>query len=159
MSIPAQFKSGGSLMAFIRKRGNSYYLVHNVRRDGRIQQLHLARLGSSPRIDDSVIRGVSSKHPFIRVDWNGLKEKASRDFLQPIQNDSDYLRGLISEVRNVHFNIAGLHLPGLEVIRDRELQTQLLTELRLLQGTLDVKLNASRKGNPLHRRINQEART
>lgn len=146
-------------MAFIRKRGNSYYLVHNVRRDGRIQQLHLARLGSSPRIDDGVIRGVSSKHPFIRVDWNSLKEKASRDFLQPIQNDSDYLRGLISEVRNVHFNIAGLHLPGLEVIRDRELPAQLITELKLLRGTLDVKLQASRRGGALPRGMHPEGRS
>jgi hypothetical protein len=140
-------------MAFVRKRGNSYYLVHNVRRDGRIQQLHLARLGPSPRIDDAVIRGVTSKHPFIRVDWNDVKRKASRDFVEPIQTDSDYLRGLIREVRNVHFNIASLHMPGLEVIRDRELQTQLLTELRLLRGTLDVKLNPSRKGQTLNRGI------
>ena len=140
-------------MAFIRKRGNNYYLVHNVRRAGRIQQLHLARLGSSPRIDESVIQGVSSKHPFVRVDWSNVKEKASRDFLEPIQNDSEYLRGLISDLKNVHFNIAGLHLPGLEVIRDRELQTQLITELKLLRGTLDVKLNSYRKGNPLSRGI------
>jgi hypothetical protein len=140
-------------MAFVRKRGNSYYLVHNVRRDGRIRQLHLARLGPSPRIDDAVIRGVSSKHPFIRVDWNNLKAKA-RDFVRPIQNDSEYLRDLIREIRNVHFNIAGLHMPGLEVTRDRELPTQLITELKLLRGTLDVKLNSSRKGNPLNRGIN-----
>jgi hypothetical protein len=141
-------------MAFVRKRGNSYYLVHNVRRDGRIQQLHLARLGPSPRIDDSVMRVVATKHPFIRVDWNNVKKKASRDFVEPIQNDSDYLRGLIREVRNVHFNIASLHMPGLEVIRDRELQSQLITELKLLRGTLDVKLNPSRKGHSLNRGIN-----
>ena len=32
-------------MAFIRKRGNAYYLVHNVRKKGHVRQLHLARLG------------------------------------------------------------------------------------------------------------------
>jgi hypothetical protein len=141
-------------MAFVRKRGNSYYLVHNVRREGRIQQLHLARLGPSPRIDDAVIRVVTSKHPFIRVDWNDVKKKASRDFVEPIQNDSEYLRGLIREVRNVHFNIASLHIPGLEIIRDRDLQSQLITELKLLRGTLDVKLNSSRKEHRLNRGIN-----
>jgi hypothetical protein len=156
-ACPVQAGNGGP-MAFVRKRGNSYYLVHNVRRDGRIQQLHLARLGSSPRIDDNVIRGVSSKHPFLRVDWNHVKERVSRDFLEPIQNDSDYLRGLISDVRNVHFNIAGLHLPGLEVARDHDLRTQLITELKLLRGTLDVKLNSYRKVNPLNRGMRQEAR-
>lgn len=141
-------------MAFIRRRGNSYYLVHNIRRDGRIQQLHLARLGSSPRIDDTVIKGVVSRHPFVRVDWNTVKEKASREVARPVQNDSDYLRGLIDEIRSVHWNIAGLHLPALAVMRDRELQSQLVTELRLLRGTLDVKLNSSRRGNALNRRIN-----
>jgi hypothetical protein len=144
----------GRQMAFVRKRGNSYYLVHNVRRDGRIQQLHLARLGTSPRIDDAVIRVVTTKHPFIRVDWNNVKKKVSRDFIEPIQNDSEYLRGLIREVRNIHLNIASLHIPGLEIIRDRELQSQLITELRLLRGTLDVKLNPSRKGYQLNRGIN-----
>jgi hypothetical protein len=140
-------------MAFVRKRGNSYYLVHNVRRDGRIQQLHLARLGPSPRIDDAVIRGVRSKHPFIRVDWNNVKEKA-RDIAKPVQNDSDYLRDLIRDVRNVHFSIAGLHMAGLEVVRDRELEAQLVSELKLLRGTLDVKLNLSRRGQAVNRRIN-----
>ena len=50
-------------MAFIRKRGQSYYLVHNVRQDGRVRQLHLARLGRRPHISDDVIRGVSFPPP------------------------------------------------------------------------------------------------
>jgi len=139
-------------MAFIRKRGNAYYLVHNVRREGRVQQLHLACLGRHPRIDEDIIRGVEKKHPFVKVDWDSLREKASREFVRPIENDSDYLRNLISQVRNVHLDIAGLQLPMLEVTRDRELQTQLLAELKLLRGTLDVKLNPSRKANLMNLR-------
>ena len=37
-------------MAFIRRRGNSYFLVHNVRRRGKVQQLHLAHLGEHIKI-------------------------------------------------------------------------------------------------------------
>ena len=34
-----------AVVAFVRRKGNSFYLVHNVRRQGKVQQLHLARLG------------------------------------------------------------------------------------------------------------------
>ena len=45
-------------MAFIRKRGEHYYLVHNVRQRGRVRQIHLAPLGRRPRISDDVIAEV-----------------------------------------------------------------------------------------------------
>jgi len=136
-------------MAFIRKRGNSYYLVHNVRKKGRVHQVHLARLGPRPRISDDVIRGVIEKHPFLQVDWKNLREKASHDLVQPLQNDSQYLRGLLNDIRNVHTDIADLHLPMLEMVRDRELKQQLTSELKLLRGTLDVKLSQFKRGRPL----------
>jgi hypothetical protein len=140
------------VMAFIRKRGNSYYLVHNVRREGKIQQLHLARLGARPRISDSVIQGVETKHPFVRVDWDQLKEKTSRDFVKPVQSASEYIRNLIDEVRNVHLDLADLHFPSLGMARDRAIEAQLVTELKLLRGTLDVKLSPSRRGSSLNLR-------
>ena len=136
-------------MAFIRKRGNSYYLVHNVRKKGRVHQIHLACLGRRPRISDDVIRGVASKHPFVRVDWQELKEKASRGLVQPFENDSQYLRDLLAAVRNLHFDIADLHSPMLEMAGDREIATQLTSGLKLLRTTLDVKLNQLRKGRTL----------
>ena len=57
-------------MAFIRKRGNIYYLVHNLREQGRVRQLYLARLGRRARINNEVIEEVMAKHPLVRVDWN-----------------------------------------------------------------------------------------
>ncbi|MGH9344263.1 MAG: hypothetical protein ACRD19_10930 [Terriglobia bacterium] len=132
-------------MAFIRKRGNAYYLVHNVRTKGRVEQLHLARLGRRPRIDDEVIQGVMAKHPFVRVDWEGLREQASRKLVSPVENDSQHLRKLIGEVRDFHLNIADIQLPYLGISQNRELRSQLLDELKLLRGTLDVKLSSSRK--------------
>ncbi len=136
-------------MAFIRKRGRSYYLVHSVRKKDRVEQLHLARLGRRPRISDDVIRGVTSKHPFVRVDWEGLREKASRNLVQPFENNSQYLRDLLTAIQNLHLDIADLHLPVLEVTRDTELKSQLTSSLKLLRASLDVKLSQLRKGKPL----------
>ncbi len=135
-------------MAFIRKRGQSYYLVHNVREKGQVRQLHLARLGQRPRISDLVIEGVKSKHPFVRVDWERLREKTTRDLVQPYANDSQYLRNLLSSIHNLHLDIADLPLPALEMAGDRELLPQVVSGLKLLRGTLEVKLNQLRKGRP-----------
>lgn len=135
-------------MAFIRKRGSSYYLVHNVRKKGRVEQIHLANLGRRPRISDDIIRGVTSKHPFVRVDWPGLKQKASRDLVQPFENNSQHLRDLLSAVRHVHFDVADLHLPVLGATQDPDLVAQLKAELKLLRATLDVKLMHRRTGKP-----------
>jgi hypothetical protein len=137
------------MMAFIRKRGNSYYLVHNVRKKGRVRQMHLASLGLRPRISAEVIEDVKSKHPFVRVDWQGLKEKASRDLVEPVANDSQYVRNLLNAVRELHLDIADLPLPALELTRDPELVTQMISGLKLLRSTLDVKLNQIRKGKPM----------
>jgi hypothetical protein len=136
-------------MAFIRKRGNSYYLVHSVRKKGRVRQMHLATLGARPRISEEIMEDVKSKHPFVRVDWQGLKEKASRDLVQPLANDSAYVRNLLGAVRNLHLDIADLPLPALELTHDPELVTQMISGLKLLRSTLDVKLNQIRKGKPM----------
>ena len=98
------------------------------------------------RISDDVIEGVSSKHPFVRVDWKELKEKAGHELVQPFQNDAQHLKDLLASVRNLHFDIADLHLPVLEMTQDRELTAQLVSGLKLLRGTLDVKLAQLRKG-------------
>jgi len=136
-------------MAFIRKRGQFYYLVHNKREKGQVRQLHLARLGSRPRISDEVIEGVKSKHPFVRVNWKGLKEKTSRDLVQPFANDSEYLRNLLGAIHDLHVDIADLPLPALELSHDRELTSQMISGLKLLRSTLDVKLNLIRKGRSM----------
>lgn len=133
-------------MAFIRKRGHSFYLVHSVRKKGRVRQLHLACLGTRPRISENVMEDVKSKHPFVQVDWDGLKERASRDLVQPFSNDSQYLRNLVGAIHNLHMDIADLPLPALELARDRELVSQMVSGLKLLRGTLDVKLGQIRKG-------------
>ena len=128
-------------MAFIRKRGQSYYLVHNVRKRGRVEQIHLARLGRRPRISDEVIKGVTAKHPFVRVDWQDLKQRASQEMLRPEEIDSEYLRTLLSNVHNLNLDIAGLHFPSIQTI-DRELPGHIISALKLLRTTVDVKLRS-----------------
>jgi hypothetical protein len=128
-------------MAFIRKRGESYYLVHNVRKGGRVEQIHLARLGKRPRISDEIIKGVTAKHPFVRVDWQRLKQRTSQGMVRPEEIDSEYLRSLVSNVHSLNLDIAGLHFPSMATI-DRELPGHLISALRLLRTTVDVKLRS-----------------
>jgi hypothetical protein len=128
-------------VAFLRKRGDCYYLVHNVRRRGRVCQIYLARLGRRPRISEKVIEGVTTKHPFVQVDWEGLKEKVSRQLVQPFENNSQFLRELVLRIQELNLDIAGLHLPVLRLTVDRELVRDLVSELKLLKAVLDVKLS------------------
>ncbi|MGH9356150.1 MAG: hypothetical protein ACRD10_08475 [Terriglobia bacterium] len=139
-------------MAFVRRRGNAFYLVHNIRKDGRVRQLHLACLGRRPKIDQEVMAEVAARHPFLRVNWDDLRERVTREWMRPVQAGSEFVRDLLSQTRDFHLSIADLQRPMLEMAQDRDLQAQLLTELKLLRGTLDVKLNASRKGGLLNLR-------
>lgn len=132
-------------MAFVRKRGRAYYLVHNFRDQGRVRQVQLAYLGRRPRLSDDVIEGVASKHPLVQVDWRRLKEKVSREMVGPLKTDVRYLRDLLASIRDVHLEIADLQLPSLPMTPDRELRLQLKSELKLLRGTLDVKLAQFRR--------------
>jgi len=132
-------------MAFVRKRGQSYYLVHNVRNGDRVEQIHLARLGRRPRINDEIIRGVNANHPFLQVNWKQLTEKLSVDLVQPLLNDSRYLRDLAAAVRNLHLDLADLPLAVLDFAKEPELSSEFISGLKLLRGTLDVKLNQLRR--------------
>ncbi len=62
-------------MAFVRRKGNSFYLVHNVRRGGKVRQLHLARLGERRGITDGWCSEVAKKHPFVELNWRALREQ------------------------------------------------------------------------------------
>ena len=87
-------------MAFVRRKGNTYFLVHNVRRQGKVQQLHLARLGERPRITDDVVRRVSRNHPFLELDWPRLRESVnSRVELFNVR--SPYVQSLMHSLRNL----------------------------------------------------------
>lgn len=126
-------------MAFIRRRGNSYFLVHNVRRHGKVRQLHLAHLGERPRITDEIVRRVSRNHPFLELNWSLLRERINgRVELFDIR--SPYVQTLIQSLRLMNLDLADLSPPVLATGGDTS-SRELVTQLRLLRSTLDVKLH------------------
>ena len=127
-------------MAFLRRKGNAYYLVHNVRREGKVKQLHLARLGERPRITDDVVRQVSRAYPFVDVNWTALREAVNSrvDLFDP---KSAYVRNLVSSLRNINLDLADLFPPVLDVSEGRTAGAELVMQLRLLHSTVGVKLD------------------
>ena len=127
-------------MAFLRRKGNSYYLVHNVRKDGKVKQLHLARLGERPRITDDVVRQVSRAYPFVDVNWSELRQDVNNR-VELFNTKSAHLRRLVSTLRTLNLDLADLFPPLLDVSEGRVGGHELVTLLRLLHSTVGVKLD------------------
>ena len=127
-------------MAFLRRKGNAFYLVHNVRKGGRVKQLHLARLGERPRITDDVVRQVSRSHPFVDVNWSQLREKVNNR-IELFDPKSTQVQKLVSTLRNLNLDLADLFPPLLDVSRSPETGYEIVTQLRLLHSTVGVKLD------------------
>ena len=137
-------------MAFIRRKGNSYYLVHNVRRGGKVRQLHLARLGERARITDAIIREVTKKHPFVELNWRSLREQVNNqiDLADPA---SPAVQKLVQTLRNLNLDLADLFPPVLRLSESPAVAQELLMQLRLLNSTIQVKLDQFRQRNDLKR--------
>ncbi len=127
-------------MAFVRRKGNTYFLVHNVRRQGKVRQLHLARLGERPRITDDVVRKVSRNHPFLDLDWSGLREQVNSR-VEVFNVRSPYVQNLMHSLRNLNLDLAELSPPMLVLADRANSSRELVTQLRLLRSTLDIKLD------------------
>ena len=132
-------------MAFVRRKGNSLYLVHNVRRGGKVRQLHLARLGSRARITDDVVREVSKKHPFVELNWKALREQLNGqvDLANP---NSPMVQKLVSSLRALNLELADVFPPLLRISESPVVARELLVQLRLLQSTIQVKLEQFGRG-------------
>jgi hypothetical protein len=127
-------------MAFLRRKGNTFYLVHNVREGGRVKQLHLAKLGERPRITDDIVRQVSRSHPFVDVNWTELREQVNNrvELFDPRSNE---LQKLISTLRNLNLDLTDLFPPLLDVSQAPEAGQEIIMQLRLLHSTVGVKLD------------------
>lgn len=136
----ANFCSGGGVVAFVRKIGNAFYLVHNLRRSGKVKQLHLAPLGARPRITDDVVRSVSRNYPFLKLNWSRLREKVN-DRGELFDAGSDYLQQLSHSILSLNLELADFAPPLLQVTKAPESGRDLITQLRLLRSTVEVKLN------------------
>jgi hypothetical protein len=126
-------------MAFVRRKGNVFYLVHNVRRGEKVRQIHLARLGERARITDDVVREVSKKHPFVELNWRALREQLNSqpDLADP---NSPAVHKIVSTLRALHLDLADLYPPVLRISESPAVAQELLLQLRLLQSTIQVKL-------------------
>ena len=133
-------------VAFVRRKGNTYFLVHNVRRQGKVRQLHLARLGERPKITDDVVRSVSRNHPFLQLDWSSLREQVNNR--APVFDvRSPYVQTLMHALRNLNLDLADLTPPMLVLADRANSSRELVTQLRLLRATLDIKLNQFERGD------------
>jgi len=136
----ARRKARDNAVAFVRRKGNAYYLVHNVRRGGKVRQLHLARLGDRARITDEVVREVSRKHPFIDLNWRTLREQLHGriDLADP---QSPAVVKLIESLRTLNLDLADVIPQMLRLSESPAVARELLVQMRLLQGTIQVKLD------------------
>jgi len=134
-------------VAFVRRKGNTYFLVHNVRRRGKIRQLHLATLGERPRITDDVVRKVSRNHPFLDLDWSRLREQVNSR-VELFDTNSPYVQNLMHSLHNLNLDLADLSPPMLLLTDRSESSRELVTQLRLLRSTLDVKLDQFERSKP-----------
>jgi hypothetical protein len=132
-------------MAFVRRKGNSFYLVHNVRRRGKVQQLHLARLGERARITDEVVRQVSKNHPLVELNWRALREQLNNN-LDLADPNSPAVQKLVSSLRALNLDLADLFPPLLKISDSPEMVQEILIQLRLLHSTIQIKLNQFDQG-------------
>ncbi len=137
-TLPGSFR--GAVVAFVRRKGNAYYLVHNVRQRGKVKQLHLARLGERPRITDDIVRQVSRQFPLLDLNWSQLREAVSGR-VELFDVRSGYVRKLIHSLRDMNLNLAELAPPLMKVAEAPETGREMVTQLRLLHSTVEVKLN------------------
>jgi hypothetical protein len=128
-------------MAFVRRKGNNFYLVHNVRHGEKVQQIHLARLGERARITDRVVREVSKKHPFVDLNWRALRAQINNHQVDLADSDSPAVQKLVGDLRDLNLELADLFPPILRISESPTVARELLLQLRLLQSTLQVKLS------------------
>ena len=136
-------------MAFVRRKGNTYFLVHNVRRGGKVQQIHLARLGVRARITDDVVRQVAKKHPFVELNWRALREQLNGQLSQQMEladPNSPAIQGLVGTLRALNLDLADFFPPLLKFSESPVVAQELLVQLRLLQSTIHVKLEQFDRG-------------
>jgi hypothetical protein len=143
-------RAAGNKMAFVRRKGNAYYLVHNVRRDGKVQQLHLAKLGERARITDEVVREVNKKHPFVDLNWRELRAQLDSQ-INLADPQSPAVQNLVHSLRSLNLDLADLIPPVVRFSESPAVARELLVQLRLLHSTIQVKLNQFARKDELKR--------
>ena len=144
-------------MAFVRRKGNSFYLVHNVRRGGKVKQLHLARLGERGRITEDIVKEVSKKHPFVELNWRALREQLNQQ-LRLADPNSPAVQKLIATLRALHVDLADLFPPVVRISESPAVARELLVQLRLVQSTIQVKLDQFERNHGRFSEVSSQGR-
>jgi len=132
--------TGESEVAFVRRKGNAYYLVHNVRQRGKVRQLHLACLGPRPRITDDVMRDVSRQHPFLDLDWPRLQERTAHA-MELYQPETGSLDRLLNQLHALVADLGELSPTLLQMAHPPAVVREVFCLLRTLNSALESKLH------------------
>lgn len=128
-------------MAFVRKKGKSFYLVHNVRENGRVRQVHLACLGNRPRVSDEIVRNVEQAHPNLQIDWTTVRNRAGEAFHSPY-HDPEGADQLARHLHGVLLDLRELDPAQMERVAPPEAVAAALEKLHALRDIIDQKLAA-----------------
>jgi len=127
-------------VAFVRRKGNAYYLVHNVRQRGKVRQIHLACLGPRPRITEDVVRDVSRQHPFLDLNWPRLQERTAHA-MELYQPDSGSLERLMNQIHSMVADLAELSPTLLQMAHTPAMIRELVSLLRTLRSAVESKMH------------------
>ena len=135
-------------MAFLRRKGRSHYLLHNIRNEGRIRQLYLACLGSRPEITQATVRPVRRKYPNLPIDCYKLRAAAyPRPRLLPHRRAP--LREMCDMLRSLERDLSELDRRAIEPAAASPQVNEILLHLKYLRGTINVTLQRRRRGKHL----------
>jgi hypothetical protein len=97
-----------------------------------------------------VVRKVVRNHPFLDLDWGHLREQVSSR-VELFDVKSPYVQNLMHSLRSLNLDLADLS-PPLLVLADRANSSrELVTQLRLLRSTVDIKLDQFERSEPVSR--------
>src|SRR5207245_3375046 len=91
------------------------------------------------------VREVSKKHPFVELDWKTLRDQLNGqvDLAHP---HSPAVQKLVSSLRALNLDLADIFPPLLRISESPVVARELLVQLRLLQSTIQVKLDQFGRG-------------
>ena len=95
------------------------------------------------------MRLVSKKHPFVELNWKALREELNsrlNEQMELADPNSPAVQSLVRTLRALNLDLADLFPPLLKISESPIVAQELLLQLRLLQSTIQVKLDQFDRG-------------
>ncbi len=101
--------------------------------------------------------GKCAKHPFVELNWKALREQLNGqvDLANP---NSPAVQKLVSSLRALTLDLADVFPPLLRISESPVVARELLVQLRLLQSTIQVKLDQFGRGRGRFSNANPSSR-